>query len=107
MATDQEKNLLVLTDHIKHLAEKQQTAVDQITGANRSIVDPSRNVRDTHGIVCMVSSLAMSYAEDARREAGAALVRVSTEFVEKLTAAKAQYDGTDSSEAGNIDSCGV
>ena len=51
MATDQEKNLIVLSDHIKHLATKQQTAVDKITGANRSIVDPARNIEDTHGVV--------------------------------------------------------
>ena len=107
MATDQEKNLVVLSDHIKYLAKKQQTAVDQITGANRSIVDPARNIEDTHGMVCLASSLAMSDAEDARRAAGAALIRVSTEFVEKLTASAAQYDITDSDEAGNIDRCGV
>ena len=49
----------------------------------------------------------MSDAEDARRAAGAALIKVSTEFVEKLTASAAQYDNTDSDEAGNIDRCGV
>jgi len=52
VSTDQEKNLKVLTEHILDLAARQQTAVDQITGANRSIVDPARNVQDTHGMIC-------------------------------------------------------
>ncbi|MDT5002270.1 MAG: hypothetical protein QOK12_4375, partial [Mycobacterium sp.] len=89
MSTDQEKNLKVLTDHILLLAAKQEEAVNKITGANRSIVDPARNVQDTHGMVCEATHLAVSAAEEARRAAGGALFNVSTELGEKLNAAAA------------------
>jgi hypothetical protein len=102
MPTDSEQNLTVLTDHILHLAEKQAKAVDQITGANRSIVDPAREVMDTHGLVCGATNLAVTAAEAARRAAGAALLKVSTELHEELQSAAAHYENTDSAESGII-----
>lgn len=107
MTTDSEKNLSVLTDHVRHLVTVQQTAVDQITGANRAIVDPGRRMWDTHGIVCTATNVAVSSAETARRAAGGALFRVSAELAEKLTAAANAYDDTDETTAGDIDACGV
>ena len=107
MSTDQEKNLKVLTEHIRHLAERQQEAVNKITGANRSIVDPARNVQDTHGMVCEATNLAVSAAEEARRAAGGAFFKVSTELGEKLTAAAARYDHTDAAGANDITACEV
>lgn len=107
MTTDYEKNLKTLTDHIRHLAAVQQTAVDQITGANRAIIDPARHVLETHGLACGATNLAVSAIEAGRRTAGGKLFTVSTELAEKLTAAAAHYDKTDSAEAGNIDHCGV
>jgi hypothetical protein len=105
VTTDQEKNLKVLTDHILDLAARQQEAVNKITGANRSIVDPARNVQDTHGMVCEATHLAVSAAEEARRAAGGALFNVSTELGEKLTTAAARYDNTDAAGADAITAC--
>lgn len=107
MSTDSDQNLKVLTDHVQHLATVQQKAVDLITGANRSIVDPGRNMWDTHGIICSASNLAVSVAEAARRTAGGALVHVSTELSEKLTAAARAYENTDAAAGEDIDACGV
>lgn len=107
MPTDYEKNLTVLTEHILHLADKQQTAVNQITGANRSIVDPARSVLDTHGLACGATNLAVAAAEAARRTAGGKIEKVSTELAEKLAAAASNYENTDSTEGGNINTCGV
>lgn len=98
-------NLKVLTDHILNLAARHQQAVNQITGANRSIVDPARNVQDTHGMVCEATHLAVSAAEEARRAAGGALFKVSTALGEKLTAAAARYDHTDAGAANDINAC--
>lgn len=105
MSTDQEKNLGVLTDHIRHLAERQQDAVNKITGANRSIVDPALNVKDTHGMVCEATHLAVTAVEEARRDAGSALFKVSTELGQKLTTAAARYDHTDDASAAAIAAC--
>jgi Excreted virulence factor EspC, type VII ESX diderm len=105
MSNDSEQNLTVLTEHILHLAEKQHKAVDQITGANRSIVDPAREVLDTHGLACGATNLAVAAVETTRRTAGAALLRVSTELGEDLKTAVSRYDGTDSAEGGNLDRC--
>jgi hypothetical protein len=107
MSSGQQQNLTVLTDHIRQLTEKQQTAVDQISGANRSIVDPARNMRESHGLICTATNFAVSEAETVRKVAGGALLRVSTELAEKLTAAASAYENTDNSESGSIDSCGV
>jgi hypothetical protein len=105
LSIDQEKNLGVLTEHIRHLAERQQDAINKITGANRSIVDPARNVQDTHGMVCEATHLAVTAAEEARRVAGGALFKVSTELGEKLTEAAARYDNTDDATAAAIAAC--
>ena len=102
MSIDQEKNLKVLAEHIRDLAARQQTAVDQIIGANRAIVDPARNVQETHGMVCEATHLAVSAAEDARLAAGGALFKVSTELGQKLNNAAARYDHTDDAAADAI-----
>jgi hypothetical protein len=102
VSIDQEKNLGVLTEHIRDLAKRQQDAVNKITGANRSIVDPARNVQDTHGMVCEATHLAVSAAENARRAAGGALLTVSTELAVKLDSAAARYDHTDEAGADAI-----
>ncbi|TPG29712.1 ESX-1 secretion-associated protein [Mycolicibacterium hodleri] len=107
MSTDSEKNLKVLTDHLRDLTTLQDTAAGQITGANRSIVDPGRDMWNTHGIACSATNFAVSRVEGARRNAGGALFRVSTELSEKLEAAAGAYANTDSSAAGNIGACGV
>jgi hypothetical protein len=107
VSTDSDQNLKVLTDHIRHLMEKQHTAVDVITGANRSIMDPARNMWDTHGLVCSATNFAVSEAETARRTAGGALFKVSTELAEKLGAAADVYENTDAAESGDIGACGV
>jgi predicted HicB family RNase H-like nuclease len=105
MTSAYQQNLTVLTDHILHLAEKHAKTSDQITGANRSIADPAREVMDTHGIACGATNLAVSSAEAARRTAGAALLRVSKELHEELKSAAAYYENTDASQAGNVIRC--
>ncbi|MBJ7341917.1 ESX-1 secretion-associated protein [Mycolicibacterium sp.] len=107
MSTDSDKNLKVLADHVCHLTTVQDTAASQITGANRSIVDPGKDMWDTHGIACSATNFAVSLVESARRTAGGAMFRVSTELSEKLAAAARNYENTDSTEGGNIDACGV
>ena len=93
--SDQEQNLQVLREHIDHLAEKQLTAANQITGANRTTGDAAGNVSSTHGLVFSATSLAVSAADTARRTAGAALYKVSNELSEKLTTAASNYDNAD------------
>jgi Excreted virulence factor EspC, type VII ESX diderm len=107
MSTDSEQNLKVLADHVRHLTAVQDTAIGQIAGANRSIVDPANAMWDTHGVVCSATNIAVSRVAIARRTAGGALSRVSTELSEKLTAAASAYENTDAAAGGDIDACGV
>jgi hypothetical protein len=93
--SDQDKNLQVVTEHLDHLAEKQQTAADKITGANRMTGDVSANIVSTHGLVCSATSIAVSAADDARKAAGAALYKTSSELATKLTTAAINYNDTD------------
>ncbi len=93
--TDQDQNLHVVTGHINHLAEKQQTAANQILGANRTTGDMAGSVVSSHGLVCSATSLAVSRADTARTTAGAALYKVSTELAEKLTTAATNYGDVD------------
>lgn len=99
MATDQEKNLIVLTEHVRNLAMKQQKASDKLIGANRALVDPARHVQDTHGMVCVATSSAVESALAARRAAGAQVQKVSFELSTKLNSAADHYDNTDGASA--------
>ena len=54
--TDQDQNLHVVTGHINHLAEKQQTAANEILGANRTTGDMAGSVVSSHGLVCSATS---------------------------------------------------
>lgn len=98
--SDQEQNLRVVTSHINHLAAKQHTAVDNITGANRTTGTVAANVVSTHGLACSATSIAVSSADAARKAAGAALFTVSTELEAKLTTAAVNYADVDY-RAGN------
>jgi hypothetical protein len=102
MSTDSNQNLIVLTEHILHLADKQAKAADQITGANRAIVDPAREVMDSHGLVCGLTNLALESATTARRASGGTLLRVSNELHEELISAAAHYEHTDGATAGDL-----
>ena len=93
--SDQDQNLQVVTSHIDHLAEKQQTAANQIMGANRTAGEISSRIVSTHGVVCSATSLAVSSAESARETAGSALYKASTELAEKLTTAATNYRDAD------------
>jgi hypothetical protein len=93
--SDQDQNLRVLTEHIIRLAEKQQTAADKVLGANRMTGDVASRVTSTHGLVCSATSLAVSGADTARKAAGEALHKVSTELSEKLTTAANNYNNAD------------
>lgn len=93
--SDQDKNLHVLTEHIDHLAQKQQTAADKITGANRTTGDVSANILSTHGLVCSATSIALSAADEARQTAGASLHKTSSELATKLATAAVNYNDTD------------
>lgn len=99
MATDHEKNLIVLTEHVEHLAAKQQRAADKLIGATRALVDPARHVDETHGIVCTATHSAVSAALEARRAAGSQMQKVSAELDIKLTTAAALYGSTDAAAA--------
>jgi hypothetical protein len=93
--TDQGKNLQVVTEHLDHLAEKQQTAANKITGANRMTGDVSASVLATHGLVCSATSIAVSAVDDARKLAGTALHETSSELATKLTTAAINYNDAD------------
>ncbi|PJK19974.1 ESX-1 secretion-associated protein [Mycolicibacterium goodii] len=107
MSSDLEKNLTVLTDHIRKLSTVQDKAVGEIDGANRSMAENGNNMWETHGVVSALTNMAVADAVEARKAAGGALRRVSVELAEKLRAAATNYDNTDSTEAGRIDTCGV
>ncbi|MHA3018751.1 ESX-1 secretion-associated protein [Mycobacterium sp. BMJ-28] len=104
--TDQERNLHVLTDHVSDLAAKQETAANQITGANRAIGDTATRVRDTHGLVCSMTSAALSAADTARTAAGSTLHKVSSELSEKLCTAASNYQNADYRAGAHISQAG-
>ena len=100
-----EQNLKVLTEHIRRLATEQQAAAGRIKVANQSAQDVAGDMWSTHGAVCAPTNIAMASAETARKSAGAALWKVSTELSEKLTSAADNYDNVDSQEAQDIGAC--
>lgn len=95
MTDDQQHNLRVLTDHVGDLAEGQAKAANQIVGANREVGDTATRVSNSHGLVCSITSAALSTADAARKEAGSVLERTSRELSEKLTTAASNYNNAD------------
>jgi hypothetical protein len=93
--TGQDQNLQVLTDHLHELAALQHTAADKITGANRQIGDVAGKVLSTHGLVCALTSLALTTIDTDRQAVGGLLFKVSTELEEKLDTAATDYNNTD------------
>ena len=104
--TAQEKNLHVLTEHIRRLADQQDIASDRIIGANRAIGDTASRVTDTHGLVCAFTSASLSNADTARAAAGSALHKVSSELSEKLSTAASNYDNADYRASGKLNQAG-
>lgn len=93
--TVESDNLRVLTEHVRKLADQQLTAADQITGANRATSGAADQVSNSHGLVCFLTSNALSAADAARQSAGSALHRVSNDLSDKLTTAASNYDNAD------------
>ncbi|SCX29121.1 ESX-1 secretion-associated protein [Mycolicibacterium fluoranthenivorans] len=103
MTADQQHNLRVLTDHLRDLSNSQDKAADQILGANRAVGDTARRVSDSHGLVCSITSIALSTADTVRKEAGSTMEKVSRELSEKLTTAASNYENTDYLAGRKID----
>lgn len=105
--SNREANLRVVTDHIEELADRQSRAVDQLMGANRAAATASDRVEATHGLICQLTSMALSDADIARSVAGQTLQRVSGELAEKLQNAARNYQSTDYMAGGKIGGCGL
>jgi len=97
-----ELNLMVLTDHLTELAGRQQSAADQVIGANRHTGDVTTQVENTHGLICNATTMALREAEAGRKSAGEALHRVSTELSAKLTTAATNYNDVDYREGRSL-----
>lgn len=95
MPTDQEKNLHVLTDHLRKLAKTQRTAAVGIAGATTAVQSAAGLVSDTHGIACEATHLAVSAASAARSAAGRQMQKTSEELDLKLTDAAEYYEKGD------------
>ena len=93
--TNPELNLHVVTDHIHQLADTQSHAADQFTGANRAIAGVSARVRETHGLICAMTSTTLTTAEETRKSLGLKLFQRSSELSEKLTTAASNYENSD------------
>lgn len=65
MSSDLEKNLTVLTDHIRKLSTVHDKAVGEIDGANRSMVENGTNMWETHGVISALTNWAVADAVEA------------------------------------------
>ena len=93
--TSEADNLRVLTEHVRKLSTKQHAAADQLTGASRAIAGVAEQVSSSHGLVCFLSTSALTTADTARTAAGSVLHTMSTDLAEKLIAAADNYDNAD------------
>ncbi|KMO70179.1 MAG: ESX-1 secretion-associated protein [Mycolicibacterium rufum] len=105
--SDFEKNLAVLTDHVRWLSSKQRAAAGRITVANQSVRDTASSMWSSHGIVCAPTNMAVAAAQSARAEAGATLHKISEELATRLTDAADNYDDADYRSGDNIGACGL
>jgi hypothetical protein len=104
---DREKNLKVLTEHVRWLAEKQHAASGRITVANQAVNGAADTVLNTHGVACIATHLAVIAAQSAREAAGGKIYEIATGLEGRLHTAAALYENTDYQNGLDISACRV
>jgi len=97
------ENLVVNPEHLKGLATTQEVAATKEGAAATAASGIETAVWVTHGVVCGASNVAFTKAEAARRSAGDAMKKTSTNLAEKLRVASTAYESTDQQTGGQID----
>ncbi|MBU8817745.1 ESX-1 secretion-associated protein [Mycolicibacterium goodii] len=95
--------LQVTTTALRQLSERQRQIVDRIAAAGQIVDGTAVAVGITHGPVCAPTITAISAAGLSRDAAVAAMQAVSTSLAEKLDAAAANYERTDTTQASHLD----
>ncbi|WP_166908528.1 type VII secretion target [Mycobacterium sp. DL440] len=94
--------LRVITSHVLELAERQNTAAQQILAAAAASHGVSTSMMVNHGVVCSAANAAVAAAEAARAAACAGLNSVSTSLSSRLGLAASRYDQSDTQESGKL-----
>jgi len=97
------EKLVVSTDYLNQLATTQDVAATKEETAATAASNISTSLWVSHGVVCGASNVAVTKAEDARRKAGEAMKKASTDLAEKLRTASSVYDSTDTQSGDNLD----
>lgn len=94
--------LRVITSHVLELAERQNTAAQEILAAAAASHGVSASMMVNHGMVCASANAAVAMAESARAAACAGMNSVSTSLSSRLGLAASRYDQTDAKGAGKL-----
>jgi hypothetical protein len=90
-------------NYLEQLAQRQISAANKDFSAAFAAGDIGSVLWLSHGLLCAASNVAVTNAEDARRDAGLAMQRASKVLADKLRAATAAYENTDEQNGEKID----
>lgn len=96
-------DLTVTPGYLETLAAKQDEAASAAGNAAEAAKEFETEIWVSHGVVSQASNHAFSEAVDARRSAGEAMKKASTNLAAKLRAAEAVYHGTDEQASSAIE----
>lgn len=96
-------SLNVTTSHVRELSAKQQEAAAQLQTATSSADGIEVRLWRTHGLICFPSTIAATFAHQARTSAGTRLKASSMDLHEKLTHAADKYDEVDRQQREYLD----
>ena len=88
---------------IRSLASHQDEAARGISSAVMAVQGVGDSMTKTHGLMCAVTSAAVTAAETERATAGNRTAGVSAELAAKLRHAAEKYDETDLAEKQKLD----
>jgi len=90
-------------NYLEQLAQGQMSAATKEFYATAAPQDTPAMLWVSHGLLCAASNVAVTNAEDARRDAGLAMERASIALADRLRAAAAAYENTDEQNGEKID----
>jgi CRISPR/Cas system endoribonuclease Cas6 (RAMP superfamily) len=100
-------DLKVLTDHLHHLADRQQAAASRIRMADEKVSGLSSSVLSTHGLACWATISALRAAEAARHTASVNNYKASMDLKDRLNWAAENYNNADWVSGKDIGQCGL
>lgn len=106
--SDLEKNLYVLTEHVRELADKQSAASGRILAASHAVYGSlQQRLWTSHGVASAALNAAVAAVEPVRASAVSNQYKLGMDLHERLNNAAANYENADWRNGTDIGACGL